>query len=279
MILIEGKKVAEKRREKIIARLKDLNGTPSLVVIRVGDDPASEIYIRLKRKMCEELGINFTEYHLEKDITQEELLNLIYKLNDDKSVNAILLQSPIPYHLDIMQAFEAINPDKDVDGFSPINTGRLVQGQDSFRACTPSGIMMLLDEYGINVEGKNCVVIGRSNIVGKPMAELLLNANGTITICHSKTKNLSEITKTADIVVVAIGSPNFITGDMIKEDAVVIDVGINRIPGTNKVVGDVDFESVKKKASYITPVPGGVGPMTIIALMENVIKAYELQNK
>ncbi len=279
MILIEGKKVAEKRREKIIAKLKDLNGTPSLVVIRVGDDPASEIYIRLKRKMCEELGINFTEYHLEKDITQEELLNLIYKLNDDKSVNAILLQSPIPYHLDIMQAFEAINPGKDVDGFSPINTGRLVQGQDSFRACTPSGIMMLLDEYGISVEGKNCVVIGRSNIVGKPMAELLLNANGTITICHSKTKNLAEITKTADVIVVAIGSPNFITGDMIKDDAVVIDVGINRMPGTNKVVGDVDFESAKEKASYITPVPGGVGPMTIIALMENVIKAYELQNK
>lgn len=279
MILIEGKKVAEKRREKIIAKLKELKGTPSLVVIRVGDDPASEIYIRIKRKMCDELGINFTEYHLEKDITQEDLLNLIYKLNDDVSVNAILLQSPIPYHLDIIQAFEAINPDKDVDGFSPINTGRLVQGQDSFRACTPSGIMMLLDEYGISVEGKNCVVIGRSNIVGKPMAELLLNANGTITICHSKTKNLSEITKTADIVVVAIGSPNFITGDMIKENAVVIDVGINRIPGTNKVVGDVDFESAKEKASYITPVPGGVGPMTIIALMENVIKAYELQNK
>jgi methylenetetrahydrofolate dehydrogenase (NADP+)/methenyltetrahydrofolate cyclohydrolase len=178
-----------------------------------------------------------------------------------------------------MQAFEAIDPNKDVDGFSPVNTGRLVQGQPSFKACTPYGIMMLLDEYGISVEGKNCVVIGRSNIVGKPMAELLLNANGTITICHSKTKNLSEITKTADILVVAIGSPNFITGDMIKEDAVVIDVGINRIPGTNKIVGDVDFESAKNKASYITPVPGGVGPMTIIALMENIIKAYELQNK
>jgi methylenetetrahydrofolate dehydrogenase (NADP+)/methenyltetrahydrofolate cyclohydrolase len=279
MILIEGKQVAEKRREKIVEKLKELKGTPSFAVIRVGDDPASEIYIRIKRKMCEELGINFTEYHLEKDVTQEALLDVIKKLNDDKSVHAILLQSPIPYHLDIMQAFEAIDPNKDVDGFSPVNTGRLVQGQPSFKACTPYGIMMLLDEYGISVEGKNCVVIGRSNIVGKPMAELLLNANGTITICHSKTKNLSEITKTADILVVAIGSPNFITGDMIKEDAVVIDVGINRIPGTNKIVGDVDFESAKNKASYITPVPGGVGPMTIIALMENIIKAYELQNK
>lgn len=279
MILIEGKQVAEKRREKIVEKLKELKGTPSFAVIRVGDDPASEIYIRIKRKMCEELGINFTEYHLEKDVTQEALLDVIKKLNDDKSVHAILLQSPIPYHLDIMQAFEAIDPNKDVDGFSPVNTGRLVQGQPSFKACTPYGIMMLLDEYGISVEGKNCVVIGRSNIVGKPMAELLLNANGTITICHSKTKNLSEITKTADILVVAIGSPNFVTGDMIKEDAVVIDVGINRIPGTNKIVGDVDFESAKNKASYITPVPGGVGPMTIIALMENIIKAYELQNK
>ena len=279
MILLEGKQVAEKRREKIVEKLKELKGTPSFAVIRVGDDPASEIYIRIKRKMCEELGINFTEYHLEKDVTQEALLDVIKKLNDDKSVHAILLQSPIPYHLDIMQAFEAIDPNKDVDGFSPVNTGRLVQGQPSFKACTPYGIMMLLDEYGISVEGKNCVVIGRSNIVGKPMAELLLNANGTITICHSKTKNLSEITKTADILVVAIGSPNFITGDMIKEDAVVIDVGINRIPGTNKIVGDVDFESAKNKASYITPVPGGVGPMTIIALMENIIKAYELRNK
>ena len=279
MILIEGKKVAEKRKEKIKNKIKELSGVPALAVIRVGEDPASEIYVRLKRKMCEEIGIDFTEYHLDKEIEQKDLMGLIERLNDDDKTNAILLQSPIPYQLDILKAFESIDPKKDVDGFSPINTGRLVQGQDSFRACTPSGIMMLLEEYGIDITGKHCVVVGRSNIVGKPMAELLLNANGTITVCHSKTKNLAEITKTADILVVAIGNPNFISADMVKDDAIVIDVGINRIPGTKKIVGDVDFESVKEKVSYITPVPGGVGPMTIIALMENVVKAYELQNK
>lgn len=279
MILIEGKKVAEKYREKLKEKVKELDGRPSLAVIRVGDDPASEIYIRLKRKMCEEIGIDFTEYHLDKEIEQKDLADLIEKLNVDEKTNAILLQSPIPYHLDILKAFELISPEKDVDGFSPVNVGRLVQGQESFRACTPYGIMMLLKEYNIDIEGKNCVVVGRSNIVGKPMAELLLNANGTITICHSKTKNLEEITKKADILIVAIGNPEFIKGDMVKENAVVIDVGINRIPGTKKIVGDVDFESAKEKTSYITPVPGGVGPMTIIALMKQVVEAFEKQNK
>ncbi len=277
MELIEGKKVADKLREKLKLRIAEFPSTPSFAVIRVGNDAASEIYVRLKRKMCEEVGINFTEYHLDNEVTQKELITLIKKLNTDNGVHGILLQSPIPYHLNIYEAFEAIDPKKDVDGFNPINAGRLLQGQDSFKACTPKGIMTLLEEYDIDVTGKNCVVIGRSNIVGKPMAELLLNANGTVTICHSKTENLSEITKKADLIVIAIGCPEFLKEDMIKEGAIVIDVGINRIQGTNKVVGDVDFESVKDKVGYITPVPGGVGPMTIISLVENVVKAYERQ--
>lgn len=279
MELIDGKKVAQKLRVELKEKVKLLDSKPSLAVIRVGDDAASEIYVKLKRKMCEELGINFTEYHLDKTIEQTELIDLIKKLNADESINGILLQSPIPYHLNIIEAFENIAPEKDVDGFNPINVGRLAQSQECFAACTPVGVMKLLEEYNIDVTGKNCVVIGRSNIVGRPMAQLLLNANGTITVCHSKTKNLAEITKTADILVVAIGNPKFITADMVKEGAVVIDVGINRLTETKKLIGDVDFENVKEKCSYITPVPGGVGPMTIITLMGNVIKAYENQHK
>lgn len=279
MELIDGKKVAENYRVELKEKIKTLPSKPGLAVIRVGDDAASEIYVRLKRKMCEELEIKFTEYHLDSNIQQEELIGLIKKLNDDKEVNGILLQSPIPYHLNIIEAFETISPDKDVDGFNPTNVGRLSQGQDSFAASTPAGVMKLLEAYNIDVTGKNCVVVGRSNIVGRPMAQLLLNANGTITICHSKTQNLGEITKLADILVVAIGNPRYITADMIKEGAVVIDVGINRITDSKALVGDVDFENVKEKCSYITPVPGGVGPMTIITLMGNVVKAYEKQNR
>ena len=279
MTLIDGKYVSEKCKEDIKEKIKKLNKVPGLAVIRIGEDEASKIYVRLKHQMCDELGINFTEYHLEETITQEELINLIEKLNNDESVNGILLQSPIPYHLNILEAFKTIAPEKDVDGFSPVNVGKLVQRQESFAPCTPLGIMRMLKEYNIEIEGKHCVVIGRSNIVGRPMAELLLNANATITICHSKTNGLAEIVKTADIVVVAIGKPKFITADMIKEGAVVVDVGINRIPGEKKIVGDVDFENVKEKCSYITPVPGGVGPMTIMTLMDNVVKAYELQNR
>lgn len=279
MELIDGKKVAESYRLELKEKIKTLSSKPALAVIRVGDDAASEIYVRLKRKMCEELDITFTEYHLEKDIEQSTLIDLIKKLNDDKSVNGILLQSPIPYHLNIIEAFETISPDKDVDGFNPVNVGRLAQGQDCFAASTPAGVMKLLEAYNIDITGKNCVVVGRSNIVGRPMAQLLLNANGTITICHSKTQNLGDITKLADILVVAIGNPRYITADMIKEGAVVVDVGINRITETKSLVGDVDFDNVKNKCSYITPVPGGVGPMTIITLMGNVVKAYEKQNR
>ena len=279
MILIDGKYVSNKCKEEIKEKIKRLEKAPCLAVIRIGEDEASKIYVKLKNKMCEELGINFIEYHLNETVTQEELINLIKELNENSEVNGILLQSPIPYHLNILEAFQTIAPEKDVDGFSPINVGRLVQMQESFAPCTPVGVMTMLKEYNINVEGKHCVVIGRSNIVGRPMAELLLNANATVTICHSKTQNLAEIVKEADVVVVAIGKPKFITADMIKEGAVVVDVGINRIPDSKKIVGDVDFENVKEKCSYITPVPGGVGPMTIMTLMSNVIKAYEIQNR
>ena len=252
-----------------------MDRTPGFAVIRIGEDEASKIYVRLKHKMSEELGINFTEYHLDENITQEELISLIKKLNADDEVDGILLQSPIPYHLNILEAFQTIAPEKDVDGFSPINVGKLVQRQECFAACTPTGVMTMLKEYNIPIEGKHAVVVGRSNIVGRPMAELLLNANATVTICHSKTRNLTEIVKSADILVVAIGKPKFITADMIKEGAVVVDVGINRIPDSKKIVGDVDFENVKEKCSYITPVPGGVGPMTIMTLMDNVVTACE----
>lgn len=275
MTLIDGKKVAEKCKKNIEERIKRLNRTPGFAVIRIGEDEASKIYVRLKHKMSEELGINFTEYHLEENITQEDLISLIRKLNSDDEVDGILLQSPIPYHLNILEAFQTIAPEKDVDGFSPINVGKLVQRQECFAACTPTGVMTMLKEYNIPIEGKHAVVIGRSNIVGRPMAELLLNANATVTICHSKTQNLADIVKTADILVVAIGKPKFITADMIKEGAVVVDVGINRIPDSKKIVGDVDFENVKEKCSYITPVPGGVGPMTIMTLMDNVVTACE----
>ena len=275
MTLIDGKKVAEKCKKNIEERIKRLDRTPGFAVIRIGEDEASKIYVRLKHKMSEELGINFTEYHLDEDVTQEELISLIKKLNADDEVDGILLQSPIPYHLNILEAFQTIAPEKDVDGFSPINVGKLVQRQECFAACTPTGVMTMLKEYNIPIEGKHAVVVGRSNIVGRPMAELLLNANATVTICHSKTRNLTEIVKSADILVVAIGKPNFITADMIKEGAVVVDVGINRIPDSKKIVGDVDFENVKEKCSYITPVPGGVGPMTIMTLMDNVVTACE----
>lgn len=275
MTLIDGKLISEKLRNEIKEKVEHMEKKPGLAVIRIGEDEASKIYVNLKHKICMELGIRFIEYHLEKNITQEALMNLISELNKNEEINGILLQSPIPYHLNILEAFNAITPSKDVDGFNPINVGKLALGQPSFAPCTPMGIMRLFKEYDIDLEGKHCIVIGRSNIVGRPMAQLLINANATVTVCHSKTKNLKEITKTADVVVVAIGKPKYITEDMIKEGAIVIDVGINRLPNSKKIVGDVDFENVKEKCSYITPVPGGVGPMTIITLMSNVLEASE----
>lgn len=274
-IIMNGKEVAQKVRNGLkeeVTKLKQDGKILKFAVIMVGDNSASKIYIKNKSKACAEVGIECEEYILDSSIEMKELLNLIEKLNNREDIHGILLQSPIPKHLDIDEAFRTIKPEKDVDGFNPVNVGKLCLGQDCFVACTPLGVMKLLEEYSIDIEGKNAVVIGRSNIVGKPMLQCLLNKNATVTICHSKTKNLLEITKNADIIVAAVGREKFVTGDMIKQGAVVIDVGINRLEdGT--ICGDVDFESAKDKASYITPVPGGVGPMTVAMLMSNIVKA------
>ncbi len=280
-IVLDGKIVAQNVKQEIKKEVDDLKKegiNPKLAVIMVGDDPSSKIYVRNKSLACNELGIEYEEYILKEETTMEDLLELIYKLNNDKTVNGILLQSPIPKKLDINKAFETISPKKDVDGFNPYNVGKLCLGQDTFISCTPNGIMKILEEYGINIEGKEAVVVGRSNIVGKPMIQCLLNKNATVTVCHSRTVDLGKVTSRADILVVAIGKERFITKDMVKEGAVVIDVGINRM-NNGKICGDVDFEEVEKIASYVTPVPGGVGPMTIAMLMKNVVKAAKIQNK
>ncbi len=281
MEIIDGKKLAKTTRENLKVEVEELkvNGiNPKLAVIMVGNNSASQIYVRNKSRACDEVGIEFEEYLLPTTTEQNELLNLIDKLNNQEDINGILLQSPIPDGLDINEAFRKISPEKDVDGFHPVNVGKLVLGQDTFVSCTPYGIMRMFEAYNIDLEGKNAVVIGRSNIVGKPMSHCLLNKNATVTICHSRTKNLAEITKRADILVAAIGKAEFVKADMVKEGVVVIDVGINRTE-EGKLKGDVDFENVSKKASYITPVPGGVGPMTIAMLMNNVVKAAKMQNK
>lgn len=280
-MIIDGKELARKTREKLkieCDNLKKEGILSKLAVIMVGDDKASQIYVKNKSKACQEIGIEFEEYFLGNDIKQEELIELIQKLNCDKSINGILLQSPIPKLLDINEAFRTILPEKDVDGFNPINVGKLCLNQETFVSCTPYGIMKMFEEYDIDLTGKNVTILGRSNIVGKPLIQCCLNKNATVTICHSKTKDLKEHTKNADIVISAIGKAEFVTADMIKDGAVVIDVGINR-DESGKIVGDVDFEKVSSKASYITPVPGGVGPMTIAMLMNNVIKATKLQNR
>lgn len=280
-MIIDGKELARKTREKLkieCDNLKKEGILPKLAVIMVGDDKASQIYVKNKSKACQEIGIKFEEYFLGNDIKQEELIELIQKLNLDKSINGILLQSPIPKSLDINEAFRIILPEKDVDGFNPINVGKLCLNQETFVSCTPYGIMKMFEEYDIDLTGKNVTILGRSNIVGKPLIQCCLNKNATVTVCHSKTKDLKEHTKNADIVISAIGKAKFVTADMIKDGAVVIDVGINR-DESGKIVGDVDFEKVSSKASYITPVPGVVGPMTIAMLMNNVIKATKLQNR
>ena len=280
-MIIDGKELARKTREKLkieCDNLKKEGILPKLAVIMVGDDKASQIYVKNKSKACQEIGIEFEEYFLGNDIKQEELIELIQKLNLDKSINGILLQSPIPKLLDINEAFRTILPEKDVDGFNPINVGKLCLNQETFVSCTPFGIMKMFEEYDIDLTGKNVTILGRSNIVGKPLIQCCLNKNATVTVCHSKTKDLKEHTKNADIVISAIGKAKFVTADMIKDEAIVIDVGINRNEN-GKIVGDIDFENVSSKASYITPVPGGVGPMTIAMLMNNVIKATKLQNR
>lgn len=277
-IIIDGKSLAKKIRMELkeeADKLKKKNIYPKLAVIMVGDDKASKVYVKNKSKACEEIGIQYEEFLLDANITMDELLNLIDDLNKRKDIHGILLQSPIPKHLDINKAFNRIDYRKDVDGFNPINVGKLVIGEDCFISCTPFGVIKMLEEYGIEIEGKNAVVIGRSNIVGKPLAQCLLSKNATVTICHSRTKNIHQITNNADILIAALGKPEYVKDSMVKEGAVVIDVGINRTED-GKLVGDVDFESVSKKASYITPVPGGVGPMTIAMLMNNVVKAAKM---
>lgn len=277
--LIDGKVISAAVKERVkneVAQLNEKGITVGLAVIIVGEDPASKIYVANKKKACEALGIVSEEYALPESTTEEELLRLIDTLNAKKSINGILCQLPLPRHLDEKRIINAISPEKDVDAFHPVNVGRIMIGDYDFVPCTPAGIMEMLAYENIETEGKRCVVIGRSNIVGKPMAMLLLHKNGTVTICHSRTKNLKEICLGADILVAAVGKAKFVTADMVKEGAVVIDVGMNRENG--RLCGDVDFEAVKDKASAITPVPGGVGPMTIAMLMQNTLTAAKRQN-
>lgn len=277
-ILLDGKLLAQKIRldlKEEVNVLKERGICPKLAVILVGDNSGSKIYVKNKSKACEEVGIQYEEHILDSNVQMNELLELIRKLNSRKDVSGILLQSPIPRHLDINLAIQEISYKKDVDGFNPINVGKLILNQDCLMSCTPYGIIKLLEQYNIEISGKNAVIVGRSNIVGKPMIAGLLNKDATVTICHSKTKDLSQFTRNADILICAIGKSKFITADMIKEGAIVVDVGINR-DEEGKITGDIDFDSVCDKASYITPVPGGVGPMTIAILMKNVVKSAKL---
>ena len=277
MKILDGKAVSLKVKESVKVRadeLKKFGVEPTLAVVLVGEDKASQTYVRAKEKACNEYGIKSVAHRLSENTTQNELLALINVLNLDDSIHGILVQLPLPKHIDTNVVLAAINPRKDVDGFHAVNVGKLVSGLDGFVPCTPLGVMEILKEYGIDVAGLNAVVIGRSNIVGKPMANLLLNASATVTVTHSKTKNLKEICKNADLIVAAIGKPFFLKADMVKDGAVVVDVGINRLDD-GRLVGDVDFEEVAPKCSYITPVPGGVGPMTIAMLLNNTILAAQ----
>lgn len=279
--IIDGKQLAKKIRANLRIECEELKKQgiiPKLAVIMVGDNPASKVYVKNKSRVCNEVGIEYQEYLLPENATQKELLELIKKLNKDKKTNGILLQSPLPQHLNINEAFKTITYLKDVDGFTPASVGKLCIGEDTFISCTPYGVIKMFEEYNIDLKGKNVVILGRSNIVGKPLMQCCLQKDATVTVCHSKTKNLSEYTKKADVIISAIGKAKFLTEDMVKDGVVIIDVGINR-QDDGKLVGDVDFENVSKKASYITPVPGGVGPMTIAMLMNNVIKATKEQQK
>ena len=274
--ILDGKKVSQKvkdaLKEETKAFFEKYGIKPGLAVVIVGDDPASRVYVNSKKKACEEIGYYSEEHALSKDTTESELLSLVEKLNGDGKIHGILVQLPLPDHIDEEKIINAISPKKDVDAFHPVNVGKIMIGNFDFLPCTPAGVMELLDEANIDLTGKNCVVIGRSNIVGKPQAMLLLHKNATVTICHSKTKNLKEITKNADVLVAAVGRAKMVTADYVKKGAVVIDVGMNRLEN-KKLAGDVDFDSVKDVASYITPVPGGVGPMTIAMLMKNTFTA------
>ena len=279
--IINGKEISKKIREEIkisVASLREKGTVPGLAVILVGNDPASAVYVRNKQRACEEVDILSQTYTLPENTSQEELLSLIEKLNRDPGIHGILTQMPLPRGIDEGAVIRAISPEKDVDAFHPENVGKIMIGDYDFLPCTPAGIMALLKYSGISCDGKRCVVIGRSNIVGKPMAMLMLHANGTVTVCHSHTRDLAKITREADILIAAVGKAGFVTGDMVKENAVVIDVGMNRLPD-GKLTGDVDFDAVGKKSSFITPVPGGVGPMTITMLLKNTVKSAQRANE
>ena len=273
MELIDGKELAKTIRANLKQEVIQMNKEgvfPKLAVIMIGEDKASKVYVKNKSKACEDIGVEYEEFLLGDDTTMDELLDLIHRLNEDNSIHGILLQSPIPKHLDINEAFKEIATSKDVDGFNPINVGKLSLNQDCFVSCTPYGIIKMLESYNIPMEGAHAVIIGRSNIVGKPLLQCLLNKNATVTVCHSKTKDIKKATKDADII-----KANYVKADMIRQGAVVIDVGINRLDD-GRIVGDVDFDEVSKKASFITPVPGGVGPMTVAMLMTNLVKAAKI---
>lgn len=279
--ILDGKLVSARVREELketVDGLRERGILPGLAVVIVGNDPASRIYVNSKKKVCAEIGIESFEYALEEDTAEETLIALVKKLNEDSRVSGILVQLPLPKHIDEEKVLLTISPQKDVDAFHPVNVGKIMIGNPDFLPCTPAGVMELIKESGIEVAGKECVMVGRSNIVGKPQAMLLLAQNGTVTICHSKTKDLGEVCRRADILVVAVGKAEMIKGDMVKPGAVVIDVGMNRLEG-KKLVGDVEFSSASEVASAITPVPGGVGPMTIAMLMKNTVRAAELQNR
>ena len=279
---IDGKAVSASVRSAVaeeVTALKQKGIGVGLAVVIVGDDPASRIYVNNKKKACAEVGIYSEEYALPAETTQQELLDLVHRLNNDPKINGILVQSPLPSHLDENQIVAEISPLKDVDAFHAQNVGKIMIGDFDFLPCTPAGCIHLIDSTGVSIEGKHCVVVGRSNIVGKPMAMLLLHRHGTVTICHSRTRDLAAVCKQADILVAAVGRAKLITKEMVKPGAVVIDVGMNRNPETGKLCGDVDFEGVSQVAGYITPVPGGVGPMTIAMLMKNTVTAAKLQNK
>lgn len=272
---IDGKEVSAAVREQItneVSQLKAKGITPGLAVIIVGNDPASRVYVNNKKKGCDQTGMNSFEYALPEETTTQELIDLIEKLNKDEKVHGILCQLPVPKQIDEEKVLNAISPEKDVDAFHPVNCGKVMTGDYRFAPCTPAGMVEMLKYYNIPVAGKHCVIIGRSNIVGKPMAMLMLKNNATVTVCHSRTENLKEITKQADILVAAVGRPKFVTADMVKDGAVVLDVGINRMED-GKLCGDVDFDAVAEKTSFITPVPGGVGPMTITMLLKNTLEA------
>ena len=276
--IIDGKLVSEKIRNVIKEKAKriheEFSRVPGLAAVLVGEDPASQIYVRNKRRSCEDVGIYSEEHKLSESTTQDELLSLIDKLNNDNKINGILVQLPLPSHINESLVLNSVSPEKDVDGFHPINAGYLFEGQPKFIPCTPHGIIKMLEFYNVEIEGKNAVVLGRSNIVGKPAAILLLQKNATVTICHSRTRNLNEILKNADIIVAAIGKAHFVKKEMVKEGATIIDVGINRLEN-GKLAGDVDFDGVKEVCGLITPVPGGVGPMTITMLLWNTLKSLE----